>query len=153
MINQNKLSEKDFDNEDSYFINKRREVLKMCKVSTTTDCFKFTSALNEMKGTFTQKCADNITFSHDSMFEIVAYHFGSLFPKLILQHLSSTYIDNYIKLDDLNREKKEKVNARFKKQTMKLVLTIQLLKIIILIYVLDYRSVIIQYLLKDCFTM
>lgn len=45
MINQNKLSEKDFDNEDSYFINKRREVLKMCKVSTTTDCFKFTSAL------------------------------------------------------------------------------------------------------------
>lgn len=106
MINQNKLSEKDFDNEDSYFINKRREVLKMCKVSTTTDCFKFTSALNEMEGTFTQKCADNITFSHDSMFEIVAYHFGSLFPKLILQHLSSTYIDNYIKLDDRNRKRR-----------------------------------------------
>lgn len=59
-----------------------------------------------MEGTFTQKCADNITFSHDSMFEIVAYHFGSLFPKLILQHLSSTYIDNNIKLDDLNRKRR-----------------------------------------------
>lgn len=112
MINENKLSEKDFDNEDRHFNEKKREVLKMCKVSTTTDCFEFTSALNEMEGTFTQKCADKFTFGHDSMFEIVAHHFGSQFPQLILQHLSSAYIANYIKLDDRNRKRRRESESQ-----------------------------------------
>lgn len=106
MINQNKLSENDFDNENSCFHEMKHEVLKRCKVKTTTDCFEFTSALTEMEGTFTQKCAEKFTFGHDSMFEIVAYHFGGLFPELILQYLSSTYIAHYIKLDDCSRKRR-----------------------------------------------
>uniref|UniRef100_A0A8W8NXM6 DZIP3-like HEPN domain-containing protein n=1 Tax=Magallana gigas TaxID=29159 RepID=A0A8W8NXM6_MAGGI len=104
--------EKDFDNEDRHFNEKKREVLKMCKVSTTPHCFEFTSALNEMEGTFTQKCADKFTFVHDSMFEIVAHHFGSQFPQLILQHLSSAYIANYIKLDDRNRKRRRESESQ-----------------------------------------
>lgn len=52
MINENKLLEKDFDNEDRYFNEKKCEVFKMCKVSIILYCFEFISVLNEMEGIF-----------------------------------------------------------------------------------------------------
>lgn len=77
MINENKLLEKDFDNEDRYFNEKKCEVFKMCKVSIILNCFEFISVLNEMEGIFIQKCVDKFIFVYDFMFEIVVYYFGS----------------------------------------------------------------------------
>lgn len=102
MVNQNKLSEEDLENESNSINNFKEikcEVLKKCKVEQRTDTFKFIDALSEMEGTYTKKCGKHFTFEHDSMFEIIAYHFGCRFPELILQVMSSDYIANYIKLD------------------------------------------------------
>lgn len=74
-------------------------------------------ALSEMEVTYIKNFGNEFTFIHDSLFEIIAYHFGRQFPELILQYMSSNYIASYIKVDkDNNRKRKrgfecEEVNA------------------------------------------
>lgn len=41
------------------------------------------------------------------MFEIVAYHFGVLFPEVILQYMSCDYIANYITINSPDRRKRD----------------------------------------------
>lgn len=120
MTNQNKLSEEDLENEDSdinIFSEIKYEVLKKCKVKSTTDTFEFIDALSEMEGTYTKKCGNLFTFEHDSMFEIIAYHFGSKYPELILRVMSSDYIANYIKIDTCTSEKEKEDKAEHRRCT------------------------------------
>lgn len=103
MASQNKLTEEMLDNEDNerdkfYFHKMKKKIMKKCKVQSTTESFQFIDALSEMQLTFTQNCNCQFTFIHDYMFEVIAYHFGSRFPELILQFMSSDYIANYIKV-------------------------------------------------------
>lgn len=102
MANQNKLSEDDLENKNSdinIFSEIKYEILKKCKVKNTTDTFEFIDALTEMEGTYTKRCDNSFTFEHDSMLEIIAYHFGCQYPELILRVMSSDYIANYIEID------------------------------------------------------
>lgn len=132
IVNRNELSEKSFDhekdmNKPTQFLEAKREILAKCKVSCSTDSFEFIDALSEMEGTFTRKCDSHFTFIHDSMFEILAYHFGCQFPELILRYISSDYIANYIKVGvgDVNKtemgkeEDTRKVNNTTKKDRKK----------------------------------
>ncbi|XP_052691399.1 uncharacterized protein LOC128169278 [Crassostrea angulata] len=108
MTNQNSLSEKDFNNENTtYFGQMKFQVLKRCKVDPTTCSFYFIDALTEMEGTYTEQSQSEFKFIHDSMLEIIAYHFGRHFPELILQYMDSDYIANYIK-PDKNKCRKRK---------------------------------------------
>nr|XP_034322543.1 uncharacterized protein LOC117688541 [Crassostrea gigas] len=104
MFNDNKLSESILDddrssNRSSSFQGKKISVLKKCKVNRETDSFIFIDALSHMAGTYTNKFDSEYTFIHDSMFEIVACHFGRQFPELMIQYMSSDYLANYIKVD------------------------------------------------------
>lgn len=102
MANQNKLSEDDFEHVHTYnknFHDVKTKLLKSCKVENETDSFKFVEALKAMDGTHTKTCNCQYSFVHDSLFEIVAYHFGRQFPDIILRCMSSDYVANYIKLD------------------------------------------------------
>lgn len=114
MANQNKLSELKLSNEDNCegtteFNDIKFRVLKGCKVNTRTDNYEIINALLEMEGTYTQKSGSVFIFIHDSMFEIIAYHFGSHYPEFILQCMSSDYIANYIKVDVcLSKKRKRK---------------------------------------------
>ncbi|XP_052691397.1 uncharacterized protein LOC128169276 [Crassostrea angulata] len=97
MTNQNALSEKDLNNENTtYFGQIKFKVLKRCKVDPITCSFYFIDALTEMEGTYTEQRQRGFTLIHDSMLEIVAYHFGRHFPELLLQYMDSDYIANYI---------------------------------------------------------
>lgn len=89
------------------FEEKKSEFLKACKVSSLTENFIFVDALSEMEGTYTVKNDKQISFIHDSMFEIIAYHFGRHFPKVILENLNNDYIANYIKIDTSNSRKRK----------------------------------------------
>uniref|UniRef100_K1PPT3 Ankyrin-1 n=1 Tax=Magallana gigas TaxID=29159 RepID=K1PPT3_MAGGI len=97
MTNQNSLSEKDFNENMTYFGQMKLQVSKRCKVDPTTCSFYFIDALTEMEGTYTEQIQSEFKFIHDSMLEIIAYHFGRHFPELILQYMDSDYIANYIK--------------------------------------------------------
>ncbi|XP_052694536.1 uncharacterized protein LOC128172866 [Crassostrea angulata] len=108
MTNQNSLSEKDFNNESSkHFDEMKFKVLKRCKVDPVTCRFLFTDALTEMVGTYTEQRQSKFKFIHDSMLEIVAYHFGRHSPELILQYMDSDYIANYIKPDKYKCRKRK----------------------------------------------
>lgn len=48
---------------------------------------------------YTQQCKDEFSFSHDSMFEIVAAHFGQENQDLMIQYMSSDYIATKITLN------------------------------------------------------
>nr|XP_034320275.1 uncharacterized protein LOC105346459 isoform X9 [Crassostrea gigas]XP_034320276.1 uncharacterized protein LOC105346459 isoform X9 [Crassostrea gigas]XP_034320277.1 uncharacterized protein LOC105346459 isoform X9 [Crassostrea gigas] len=112
MTNQNSLSEKKFNNETTTSFDEMRfQVLKRCKVDPTTCSFFFIDALTEMEGTYTEQSQSEFKFIHDSMLEIIAYHFGRHFPELILQYMDSDYIANYIKPDKYKcRKRKRKEN-------------------------------------------
>lgn len=64
------------------------------------------------------KSGNHLTFEHDSMVEIIAYHFGCRFPELILQVMSIDYIANYIKLDTFTSQKGDN-KCKFKKYSYK----------------------------------
>lgn len=102
MANQNKLSEDDFENvhtEKNKFHDVKAQILKKCTVKKETDSFKFVDALQSMDKTHTKNCNCQFAFVHDSLFEIVAYHFGCQYPDIILKCMNSDYIANYIKID------------------------------------------------------
>lgn len=90
----------------------KRNILRKCKVPHTTDTFQLIDALSEMEGTYIKNFGNEYTFIHDSLFEIIAYHFGRQFPELILQYMSSNYIASYIKVDkDNNRKRKREFDC------------------------------------------
>ncbi|XP_062569496.1 uncharacterized protein LOC134231547 [Saccostrea cucullata] len=105
MMNNNKLSEGiiyEAEKESAIpdFCEMKQIVLKKCKVSSHTNNFHFVDAMHEMEGTYTKLNGNEYSFVHDSMFEIVAHHFGSHFPELILKFMSSYYIANNVKVKE-----------------------------------------------------
>lgn len=111
MANNGKLSKEILDNKciDKFVF------LRACKVEAHTDSFIFIDALTEMEGTYTKKCRNDFSFIHDSMFEIVAWHFGNQCPELILQYMSSDYIAHYIKVNTYKSKENEKESQGEKK--------------------------------------
>lgn len=99
------------------FEGKKSEFLNACEVSSLTENFIFVNALLEMEGTYTVKNDKQINFIHDSMFEIIAYHFGRHFPEVILENLNNEYIANYIKIDT-SSSRKRKRDSEEKDQTV-----------------------------------
>lgn len=105
MANQNKLSKEILDNENNAdregcFVEKKEKFLCQCNVSSNTESFKIINALSEMEGTYTMKCCGVFTFIHESLFEIVAYHFGKHCLNLMIQYMGSDYVAKYIKLKE-----------------------------------------------------
>lgn len=101
MVNQNHWSEEDLEDEHAEqkkFNEMKTKVLKKLKINRSTDIVDFTTALTEMDGTYTRECCGRITFLNDTMYEIIAYHFGKELPEVILQCMSSDYVANYIKI-------------------------------------------------------
>ncbi|XP_062599458.1 uncharacterized protein LOC134260970 [Saccostrea cucullata] len=126
MMNENRISEEILENTENEAVTQnlkeiKDKVLKECRVSRYTDIFKIVDALKEMMGTYTKLCGSEYSFLHDSMFEIVAFHFGRQFPELILQFMSSNFIFNSVKLqecqisekhEDMRKGKEEEENEQ-----------------------------------------
>ncbi|XP_062618219.1 uncharacterized protein LOC134279820 [Saccostrea cucullata] len=115
LLNDNKLSKEILkDTGNKVFCEIKSKALENCKVKSNTDAFEFVDALSVMEGTYTKLCGTEYTFIHDSMFEIIAHHFGSRFPNIMLQFMSSSYIANYVKLqkDEMHKLENENKHVR-----------------------------------------
>lgn len=104
MANQNKLSKDIFDNESNadrerYFVERKTDFLSECDLSTQLESSMVMNALSEMEGTYTMRCRGVFTFLHESLFEVIAVHFGQRCPNLMLQYMSSDYVAKYIRLE------------------------------------------------------
>lgn len=100
------------------FERKKCEFLKACEVSSLKENSEFVDALSEMEGAYTVKNDQQINFIHDSMFEIIAYHFGRHFPEVILENLNNKYIANYIKIDTSSSRKRKRYSEEETDQTV-----------------------------------
>ncbi|XP_062582915.1 uncharacterized protein LOC134244679 [Saccostrea cucullata] len=99
MFNDKKLSKEILKNtENTAFHDMKSDVLENCEVESYTDAYKFDNALKAMEGTYMHLRGNEYNFIHDSIFEIIAYHFGSQYPNLILQYISSSYVANKVKI-------------------------------------------------------
>lgn len=100
MANQNKISKTILQTIDTNGSEgKQITFLKRCKLRSIPNIFEFIDALKRMIQTYTQQCEDEFSFSHDSMFEIVASHFGQENQDLMIQYMSSDYIATKITLN------------------------------------------------------
>lgn len=91
---RNKLTKEMLEDETLYCI--KNDVLESCVKERPTNS-SIINALMCMTGTYIKNINGVFSFVHDSMFEIVAYHFGCLCPELILKHMDSVYIANFIR--------------------------------------------------------
>lgn len=101
MLNQNKISENVLKKKSEFsFKVKKDNILQICQTRSTTESFEFVNALKRMEQTYTENRGGEFTFSHDSMFEMVAYHFGIRNPNLMLEYMSSDFIANNMTVND-----------------------------------------------------
>ncbi|XP_061180648.1 uncharacterized protein LOC133189261 [Saccostrea echinata] len=79
---------------DKMLTNKRmlENVCRSCKVEGTPQNWEIFEKLSHLKGTYITESDKKYTFIHDSIFEVVAYHYGQQFPDQILEHMSSNFI-------------------------------------------------------------
>lgn len=128
MANQNKLSEQILQNIDTDGSEgKKKKFLERCKVRSIPKNFEFLDALNRMIQTYTQHCHGEFSFIHDSMFEIVASHFGQENQDLMIQYMSSDYIATKITLNtasitDNECEKTSKVTKQRNEHSLSITL-------------------------------
>lgn len=100
MANQNKISKTILQTIDTNGSEgKQIKFLKRCKLRSKPNIIEFINALKRMIQAYTQQCKDEFSFSHDSMFEIVASHFGQENQDLMIQYMSSDYIATKITLN------------------------------------------------------
>lgn len=104
--------------EGMLFETRKCKFLKACKVSNLTENSKFVDALSEMEGTYTLQNDGKFNFIHDSMFEIIAYHFGRKFPKVILENMNHDYIANYIEIETSDSKKRKREDEDETDQTV-----------------------------------
>lgn len=109
-LTENKLRNENTTNDD--FNEIKNNILMMFNMPPNTENNKFLNALSAMDGTYTRTAGQEFAFIHDSMIEIVAYHIGCQFPKLILQYMSSEYIANCIQVDTNNTGGNRGLEAR-----------------------------------------
>ncbi|XP_062586532.1 uncharacterized protein LOC134248137 [Saccostrea cucullata] len=105
MLNDNKLSKEILNSTGNVvFLEMKSKVLEYCEVESNTDAFRFVKALAAMDGTYTKLCGTEYTIIHDSVFEILSYHFGSQFPDLLLQYIICGFIANNVKVQECEGE-------------------------------------------------
>lgn len=108
MANHNKMSKTILDEKgETSFKEKKDKFLEKCQIRSTTESFEFLNALKRTEHAYTHNCGDEFTFIHDSMFEIVAYHFGKKNSELILEYMSSDFIANNITVNKAYPSKNE----------------------------------------------
>ncbi|CAC5388377.1 unnamed protein product [Mytilus coruscus] len=91
MINGGKLSTDNFP--DPVI---KGDVYEQCELDQGTSKYTILRALEELEGTYTVKSGKQLSFIHDTIFEVIAYHHGTKYPNQILKYLSTSYIANMV---------------------------------------------------------
>ncbi|XP_062571607.1 uncharacterized protein LOC134233609 [Saccostrea cucullata] len=110
VFNNDKLSEEILEIESNKdFQEMKLTVLKKCEIEIDPKEIKFVNALSAMDGTYTKKYGKDYIIIHDLIFDVIACHFGSKFPELILRYMSTSYIVHNVKTISPWNPKKVKV--------------------------------------------
>ena len=78
----------------------QKEVFNNCGVNLGTSKMLIKNAIYHQLETYFTKLDTEYTFTHDFLFEVIAYHYGSQNKHHILKYLSSSYIANNVTVYD-----------------------------------------------------
>ena len=95
MTNGGKLSEDNFP--DPVI---KEDVFEHCELDKGTSKLSILNALEQLEGTYTVKLGKQLSFIHDTLFEVIAYHHGTKHPNQILKYLSTSYISNMVSVQE-----------------------------------------------------
>nr|XP_022299072.1 serine/threonine-protein phosphatase 6 regulatory ankyrin repeat subunit B-like isoform X2 [Crassostrea virginica] len=90
MFCQNKISEGNFRKQDSRFMQIKKNVFENCRVSGSDR--EIIDALNSMINTFTTHTKEGYSLIHDSVYEVLAFHYGNKHQEDMLQYMSSSFV-------------------------------------------------------------
>ncbi|XP_078321426.1 uncharacterized protein LOC111113908 [Crassostrea virginica] len=83
---------------DSRFMEIREKVLENCRVSGRNSEIK--DALDHMINTFTIRTDKRYSLIHDSVFEVLAFHYGNQHQEDMLEYMSSSFVAKKFSISD-----------------------------------------------------
>ncbi|XP_078320960.1 uncharacterized protein LOC111116534 [Crassostrea virginica] len=98
MFCQNAITEIMMTKEDSRFMEIREKVLEKCRVSGRNSEIK--DALDHMINTFTIRTDKRYSLIHDSVYEVLAFHYGNQHQEDMLEYMSSSFVAKKFSISD-----------------------------------------------------
>lgn len=90
MFSQNEITKDMLKKKDHVFVEKREDVFESCRVNARNS--EIQDALFNMEGTFTAQTKNGYSLIHDSVYEVLAYHYGNKNQEQMLQYMSSNFV-------------------------------------------------------------
>ncbi|XP_078320237.1 uncharacterized protein LOC111112629 [Crassostrea virginica] len=100
MFCQNEISEIMMTKEDPRFMEIKEKVFENCRVSGRNSEIK--DALDHMNNTFTIRTDKKYSLIHDSVFEVLAFHYGNQFQEDMLEYMSSSFVAKKFSISDIS---------------------------------------------------
>ncbi|XP_078320254.1 uncharacterized protein LOC111114861 [Crassostrea virginica] len=98
MFCQNEITEIMMSKEDSKFMEIREKVFENCRVSGRNSEIK--DALDHMINTFTIRTDKGYSLIHDSVYEVLAFHYGNQHQEDMLEYMSSSFVAKKFSISD-----------------------------------------------------
>ncbi|XP_052078633.1 uncharacterized protein LOC127716457 [Mytilus californianus] len=89
LVNENKISLQSLPDN-----NVKEDIYNCCGLNRSTSDRQIIDALKQITGTFVSEVNNEFTFIHDSIYEIVAFHFGTDHVTHILKYMPSHFVAN-----------------------------------------------------------
>ena len=100
MLCQNKMTESMITEEDSRFMAIKKKVFQNCRVRGWNT--EIMDALDNMINTFTIRTNEGYSLIHDSVYEVIAFHYGNKHQEDILEYMSSSFVANKFTINDIS---------------------------------------------------
>ena len=99
MFCPNKISEDSFKNQDSRLMEIKSSVFENSRAANGSNT-KIIDALNSMINTFTTRTKEGYSLIHDSIYEVLAFHYGNEHQEDMLQYMSSNFVAKKFKVNN-----------------------------------------------------
>ena len=100
MFCPNEITEGSFRKQDPRLMEIKKIVFENCRVSGLDT--EINDALNSMLNTFTTFTNKGYSLIHDSVYEVLAFHYGNKHQEDMLQYMSSSFVAKKINVNDIS---------------------------------------------------
>lgn len=90
MFCQNQLTKEMMKKKEPRFMEIREVVFESCRVNGRNS--EITDALEHLENTFTSQTSNGYSLIHDSLYEVLAYHYGNKNQEDMLKYMNSSFI-------------------------------------------------------------
>ena len=110
MFCPNKVTKDSFKNQESRLMEIKSIVFENCRATNVSNT-KIIDALNSMINTFTTRTSEGYSLIHDTVYEVLAFHYGNEHQEDMLLYMSSSFVAHKFKV---NKTSEDFVNLNIK---------------------------------------